>query len=203
MNKNGVDVLTKAQKEEAKADFEEKINADKKVEKLKQQVDDYAAKELAEREINEAKRNPKKRDFAAEKKKVVSDIRQKLKNIREGRSGITAVPLPGVQELIEIAPDVAKLVRILVDENVNKLDDIIDKIYKILKSEIGGVTKKDVRDIIGGKYNKPRETKSELQIKIDNLKKEARLLTEIEEVKAGKPKTEKEEIKKESKNCRF
>lgn len=196
MNKNGVDVLTKAQKEEAKVDFEEKINADKEVEKLKQQVDDYAAKELAEREINEAKRNPKKRDFAAEKKKVVSDIRQKLKNIREGRSGITAVPLPGVQELIEIAPDVAKLVRIFVDENINKLDDIIDKIYKILKSEIGGVTKKDVRDIIGGKYNKPRETKSELQIKIDNLKKEARLLTEIDEVKAGKPKTEKEEIKK-------
>jgi hypothetical protein len=196
MNKNGVDVLTKAQKEEAKADFEEKINTDKEVERLKQQVDDYAVKELAEREINEAKRNPKKRDFAAEKKKVVSDIRQKLKNIRQGRSGITAVPLPGVQELIEIAPDVAKLVRILVDENVNKLDDIIDKIYKILKAEIGVVTKKDVRDIIGGKYNKPRETKSELQIKIDNLKKEARLLTEIEEVKAGKPKTEREEIKK-------
>jgi hypothetical protein len=196
MNKNGVDVLTNTQKEEAKADFEEMVKSEKEVEKLKEQVNDYAAKELAEREINEAKRSPKKRDFAAEKKKVISDIRQKLKNIRQGRSGITAVPLPGVQELIEIAPDVAKLVRILVDENVNKLDDIIDKIYKILKSEIGGVTKKDVRDIIGGKYSKPRETKSELQLKIDNLNREARLLTEIEDVKAGKPKTEKEEIKK-------
>jgi len=144
--------------------------------------------------IGESKK--KKVDFVAERKKVVGDIRQKLKNIRQGRSGITAVPIPGVQEFIEIAPDVAKLLRLYVEEGIDKLDDIVLRIHNILKSELAGVTERDVRDMIAGKYSKPRETKSELQYKVENLKKEQKLLNEIEDVKAGKPKTEKEEIKK-------
>jgi len=203
MNKNGVDVLTKAQKEEAKSDFEKITKANEEVEKLREENDIAAAKELVQREINETKKTvkigeskKKKVDFVAERKKVVGDIRQKLKNIRQGRSGITAVPIPGVQEFIEIAPDVAKLLRLYVEEGIDKLDDIVLRIHNILKSELAGVTERDVRDMIAGKYSKPRETKSELQYKVENLKKEQKLLNEIEDVKAGKPKTEKEEIKK-------
>jgi hypothetical protein len=203
MNKNGVDILTKAQKEEAKADFEKITKANEEVEKLREENDIAAAKELVQREINETKKTvriggttKKKVDFVAERKKVIGDIREKLKNIRQGRSGITAVPIAGVQEFIEIAPDVAKLLRLFVEEGVEKLDDIVLKIHDILKSELAGVTERDVRDMIAGKYSKPRETKSELQYKVENLKKEQKLLNEIEDVKAGKPKTEKEEIKK-------
>ena len=203
MNKNGVDVLTKAQKEEAKADFEKITKANEEVEKLREENDIAAAKELVQREINETKKTvkigeskKKKVDFVAERKKVIGDIRAKLKNIRQGRSGITAVPIPGVQEFIEIAPDVAKLLRLYVEEGIDKLDDIVLRIHNILKSELAGVTERDVRDMIAGKYSKPRETKSELQYKVENLKKEQKLLNEIEDVKAGKPKTEKEEIKK-------
>ena len=203
MNKNGVDVLTKAQKEEAKSDFEKITKANEEVEKLREENDIAAAKELVQREINETKKTvkigeskKKKVDFVAERKKVIGDIRAKLKNIRQGRSGITAVPIPGVQEFIEIAPDVAKLLRLYVEEGIDKLDDIVLRIHNILKSELAGVTERDVRDMIAGKYSKPRETKSELQYKVENLKKEQKLLNEIEDVKAGKPKTEKEEIKK-------
>jgi hypothetical protein len=203
MNKNGVDVLTKAQKEEAKADFEKITKANEEVEKLREENDIAAAKELVQREINETKKTvriggttKKKVDYDAERKKVIGDIRTKLKNIRQGRSGITAVPIAGVQEFIEIAPDVAKLVRLFVDENVDKLDDVISRIHDILKYELAGVTERDVRDMIAGKYSKPRETKSELQYKVENLRKEAKILNEIEDVKAGKPKTEREEIKK-------
>ena len=172
-------------------------------EKLREENDIAAAKELVQREINETKKTviiggtaKKKVDFVAERKKVVGDIRQKLKNIRQGRSGITAVPIAGVQEFIEIAPDVAKLLRLYVEEGIDKLDDIVLRIHNILKSELAGVTERDVRDMIAGKYSKPRETKSELQYKVENLKKEQKLLNEIEDVKAGKPKTEREEIKK-------
>ena len=208
MNRNGVEVLTKAQKEEAKADFEKITKLEEEVEKLREQVNEAAAKELTQREINETKKTvrigettKKKVDYVAERKKVVGDIRQKLKNIRQGRSGITAVPTFGVNELIEIAPDVAKLARLYVKEAVEKfddikLDDLVARIHDILKSELAGVTERDVRDMIAGKYSKPRETKSELQYKVENLKKEQKLLNEIEDVKAGKPKTEKEEIRK-------
>jgi hypothetical protein len=96
---------------------------------------------------------------------------------------------------------VAKLARLYVKEAVEKfddikLDDLVARIHDILKSELAGVTERDVRDMIAGKYSKPRETKSELQYKVENLKKEQKLLNEIEDVKAGKPKTEKEEIRK-------
>jgi hypothetical protein len=203
MNRNGVEVLTKSQKEEAKADFEKIKKLEEEVEELREQVNDAAAKELNKREINENKKTvrigettKKKVDYNAERKKVVSDIRQKLKDIRQGRSGITAVPTFGVNEFIAISPDVSKLARLYVQEGVDKLDEVIDRIYDILKSELGGVTKKDVQDMIAGKYSKPRATKSELQYKLENLRKEAKILNEIEDVKAGKPKTEKEEIRK-------
>lgn len=202
MNRNGVDVLTKAQKEEAKADFEKIAKLEAEVERLREQVNEAAAKELTQREINETKKSrtsggtTKKIDYVAERSKVIGDIRQKLKNIREGRSGINAVPLPGVQEFIEIAPDVAKLARLYVQEGVDNLGDLVTKIHDVLRTELAGVTKQDVQDMIAGKYNEPRPTKSELQYKVESLRKEAKILNEIEDVKAGKPKTEKEEIRK-------
>ena len=202
MNRNGVEVLTKAQKEEAKADFEKIAKLEEEVEKLREQVNEAAAKELTQREINETKKSrtsggtTKKIDYVAERSKVISEIRQKLKNIREGRSGINAVPLPGVQEFIEIAPDVAKLARLYVQEGVDNLGDLVTKIHDVLRTELAGLTKKDVQDMIAGKYNEPRPTKSELQYKVESLRKEAKILNEIEDVKAGKPKTEKEEIRK-------
>lgn len=200
MNRNGVEVLTEAQKKEAKADFEKIAKLEKEVEELREQVNNAAAKELTQREINETKKtrksSTKKVDYVAERNKVISDIRQKLKDIRQGRSGINSVPLPGVQEFIEIAPDVAKLARLYVQEGVEKLDDVVSRIHDVLRTELAGLTKQDVQDMIAGKYNEPRPTKSELQYKVEILRKEAKLLNEIEAVKAGKPKTEKEQIRK-------
>jgi hypothetical protein len=199
MNKNGVDVLTEKQKKEAKEDFEKISKADQEVEGLREKVNEFAAKELTQKEIDETKKKtvrlgeaPKKKvDYAAERSKVIDDIRKKLRSNK-----LTAVPLPYIDKFIEIAPDVAKLARLYVEEGVEKLDDLVAKVHDVLSSEIAGISKKDVQDMIAGKYSKPRETKSEVQRKLEDLKKEAKLLSEIEDVKAGKPKTEREEIKK-------
>ena len=198
MDKNGVDVLTEKQKSEAKADFEKISKLEKEVEDLRANVDEAAAKELTQREINETKKTvrlgeaPKKKvDYAAERSKVIDDIRKKLRSNK-----LTAVPIPFIDKYIEIAPDVAKLARLYVEEGVEKLDDLVAKVYDVLSSEIAGLTKKDVQDMIAGKYSKPRETKSEIQKKVEDLRKEAKLLNDIEDAKAGKPKTEREEIRK-------
>jgi hypothetical protein len=204
MNRNGVEVLTEGQKAEAKADFEKISKLEKEVEDLRAQLDEAAAKELTKREIDETKKKTirlgeakkKKVDYAAERGKVIDDIRKKLKSDK-----LTAVPLPFIDKFIEISPDVAKLAKLYVEEAVEKLEevkleDIVDKIHDFLGSDLAGLTKKDVRDMIAGKYSKPRETKSEIQTKLEGLKREAKILNEIEDVKAGKPRTEKEEIKK-------
>jgi hypothetical protein len=198
MNKNGVDVLTEKQKAEAKADFEKISKLEKEVEDLRAKVDEAAAKELTNREVEETKKTirlgeaPKKKvDYAAERSKVIDDIRKKLRSNK-----LTAVPIPFIDKYIEIAPDVAKLARLYVEEGVEKLDDLVAKVYDVLSSEIAGLTKKDVQDMIAGKYSKPRETKSEIEKNLADLKKEVKILNEIEDVKAGKPKTEREEIRK-------
>jgi len=198
MDKNGVDVLTEGQKAEAKADFEKISKLEKEVADLRAKVDEAAAKELTNREVEETKKTirlgeaPKKKvDYAAERSKVIDDIRKKLRSNK-----LTAVPIPFIDKFIEISPDVAKLARLYVEEGVEKLDDLIEKVHDVLSSEIAGLTKRDVQDMIAGKYSKPRETKSEIQTKLEGLKKEAKILNEIEDVKAGKPKTEREEIVK-------
>ena len=198
MDRNGVEVLTEGQKAEAKADFEKISKLEKEVADLRAKVDEAAAKELTNREVEETKKTirlgeaPKKKvDYAAERSKVIDDIRKKLRSNK-----LTAVPIPFIDKFIEISPDVAKLARLYVEEGVEKLDDLIEKVHDVLSSEIAGLTKKDVQDMIAGKYSKPRETKSEIQTKLEGLKKEAKILNEIEDVKAGKPKTEREEIVK-------
>jgi hypothetical protein len=198
MDKNGVEVLTEGQKAEAKADFEKISKLEKEVADLRAKVDEAAAKELTNREVEETKKTirlgeaPKKKvDYAAERSKVIDDIRKKLRSNK-----LTAVPIPFIDKYIEIAPDVAKLARLYVEEGVEKLDDLVAKVYDVLSSEIAGLTKRDVQDMIAGKYSKPRETKSEIEKKLEDLKKEAKILNEIEDVKAGKPKTEREEIRK-------
>jgi hypothetical protein len=203
MNRNGVDVLTEGQKAEAKSDFEKISKLEKEVADLRAKVDEVAAKELTNREVEETKKTlklgeaPKKKiDYAAERSKVIDDIRKKLRSNK-----LTAVPLPYVDKFIEIAPDVAKLARLYVGEAIEKLEevkleDIVNKVHSFLESDLAGLTKKDVQDMIAGKYSKPRETKSEIQTKLEGLKKEAKILNEIEDVKSGKPKTEREEIRK-------
>ena len=201
MDKNGVDVLTETQKQEAKADFEKISKLEKEVADLRAKVDEAAAKELTNREVEEIKKTirlgeaPKKKvDYAAERSKVIDDIRKKLRSNK-----LTAVPIPYIDKFIEISPDVAKLARLYVAEAIEKfeevkLEDIVDKVHSFLGSDLAGLTKKDVQDMIAGKYSKPRETKSEIEKNLADLKKEVKILNEIEDVKAGKPKTEREEI---------
>ena len=203
MNRNGVDVLTEKQKSEAKDDFDKISKLEKEVEDLRAKVDEAAAKELTQRELDETKKTvrlgeaPKKKvDYAAERSKVIDDIRKKLRSNK-----LTAVPVPYIDKFIEIAPDVAKLAKLYVEEAIEKveevkLEDIVSKIQSVLGPEVAGLTKKDVQDMIAGKYSKPRETKSEIQRKVEDLRKEAKLLNDIEDAKAGKPKTEREEIRK-------
>ena len=209
MDKNGVtefDHLTDLQKEEAKADFEKMQAHEEKVNEEKAKIDKFQAdieetKKAAEKNFKSEKDKPKKekRDYAAEKKSIIDGIRDKWKKAGKSDGNVlTSVALPfskqagtKAKQLIEVSPDVAKLMRIYIDEGVDKLSDVVDKIHDDLGLPLG-IDRKDIYDIIAGKYAKPKPTKSELQRKVDNLKLEAKLLSRIEEVKNGTPRTEKE-----------
>jgi hypothetical protein len=199
MEDNNVDVLTEKQKEEAKAEYEAiKAKLDI-VEAKNKELEKLNSELLAQKVIDEQKGTKKsttkeKRDYTAERKEVIESIKEKLKKARTGESGISAVPVPYAKELIEIAPDVAKLAKLYIEEGAEKLDDVVTKIHSVLKDEISGLQKKDVQDVLAGKYGKPSKARTEIEKKLSDLKAEARLLDKIEEAKQLKPKTEKEKV---------
>jgi len=199
MEDNNVDILTDKQKEEAKKEYEDikaKLDIVESKNKELQKINDEL---LAQKAIDEQKGVKKtitkeKRDYTAERKEVIDSIREKLKKARQGKGGLTVVPVPYAKELIEIAPDVAKLVRLYVEEGSEKLEDVVSKIYDVLKDEIEGIQKKDIQDVIAGKYGKPSKAKTDIERKIKDLKTEAKLINDIEDARQLKPKTEKERV---------
>jgi hypothetical protein len=200
MEDNNTDILTDKQKEEAKKEYDDikaKLDIVESKNKELQKLNDEL---LAQKAIDEKKGVKKttatkeKRDYTAERKEVIDSIKEKLKKARTGQGGLTAVPIPYAKELTEIAPDVAKLVRLYVEEGAEKLEDVVGKIYDVLKDEIDGLKKKDVQDVIAGKYGKPSKARTEVENKIKDLKTEAKLINDIEDARQLKPKTEKEKV---------
>lgn len=196
----GVDVLTPAQKEEAFKDYEKYKKASEDSERKILELEELNRQLLAEKEFNLIKKSvvksKQKKDYAKEREQVFSSIKDKLKKARSGESGLTAVPIPYAAELIAISPEISKLAKLYIEEGVEKLSDVVSKIHENLKNDIDGVTEKDIRNVIAGKYNKPRPAKSDLDKKKALLKREAELLNKIEEVLAGEPKEEKKIIQK-------
>lgn len=167
-------------------------------EKAKQEfIKEQAEKALAKERAKARSRGGVKKtaaEFESERDVFRKNIRNKAK---QARSQLNAVPLPYVAELIAIAPDVAKLVRSYVEQGVSKLDDLVKKIQSDLGEDIEGITENDVRDLIAGEYNAKRPTKNQITADIRELRQQAKLLKQIEDLENGKlPMTESGKIRR-------
>lgn len=189
--------LTENQKASTLKEYEEITKANKAYEEKIAKLQEENAKLLAEQEVKSARKPRVKKsheDYAKERSEIVVDIRGKLKRIRQ-ETNFTIVPY--AHELIAISPDVAKYVKSLVEEGIDKLEDIVSNVHDLLKEDIKDITKKDVIDLIAGKYNEKKQTKNEIVAKLRQLKSEAALLDKIEKLQNGvEPKSEKEKIKR-------
>jgi hypothetical protein len=196
----GVDVLTPSQKEEAFKDYEKYKKASEDSERKILELEELNRQLLAEKEFNLIKKSvvksKEKKDYTKERDQVINSIKDKLKKVNRGESGLMAVPVPYAAQLIAISPEIGKLAKLYIQEGVEKLSDVVSKIHENIKNDIEGVTEKDIRNVLAGKYNKPRPAKSDLDKKKALLKREAELLNQIEQVLAGEPKEEKKIIQK-------
>jgi hypothetical protein len=197
---SGVDVLTPSQKEEAFKDYEKYKKASEDSERKILELEELNRQLLAEKEFNLIKKSvvksKEKKDYAKERDEVFNSIKDKLKKVKRGESGLMAVPVPYAAQLIAISPEIGKLTKLYIEEGVEKLSDVVSKIHENIKNDIEGVTERDIRNVLAGKYNRPRPAKSDLDRKKALLKREAELLNQIEAVLAGEPKEEKKVIQK-------
>jgi hypothetical protein len=202
MDAIGVDVLTEEQKSEIEKEYEAikqaKDEWEKERERLNRKILEFEAQAEVNRQAKEAAKKGKStkttEDFSIERQKIVGDIREKLK---KARSGTNATIVPYANELFAIAPDVAKLVKSLVEQGVVTLTDLVSEVKANLIGEIPQITDSDVRDLISGAYNEKKQTKSQLAKEIFDLKEEARLTNKWAALQAGElPKTEKGKIER-------
>lgn len=133
-------------------------------------------------------------DFVKERRDILDSIKEKLK---KARSETNVTPIPYAKELVTIAPDVAKLVKNLVEEGVTKLSDIVADIHDSLKDSIKGLTTNDIHNIIAGDYNENKQPKNEVTKKVFELRQEAQLINKYEKLKNGiEPISENGKIKR-------
>jgi hypothetical protein len=146
-----------------------------------------------------AKVAAKKMDFKDERKVYVDEFRKRLQEIR---SGAQATIFPYQRELVELAPFVAKMAKSYVSEGIFDLKTIVEGIHDQFKNDIEGLSKEDIRDIIAGKYVDTKQTKDAKLAQIRDLKSQARIEGEIENLKNGLEK-ETKPIEKRKKSDRL
>ena len=193
---NGVEELTDSQMKKVVEDYEnikkelDKSNAEKeRLEELNSKL--IAEKEFQETKIEAQKTKSIKRDYKKERDSVIDDIRAKLKESRKNLYA-EAIPLRPVVDLVKISPDIAKLVKLYAEEGIDKLDQVVKNIHGLLKDEIEGLTERDVIDSIAGKYKDKTRTVNEAKADLYDLKREAKLASEILDLKEGVKKETKE-----------
>lgn len=194
--------LTEDQTKQAVKEYQEikaaKDALDDKVSKLEAANAKLKAEKEIAKVVNSTKKESankgQKRDFAAEREKIINSLKQKWDASR-GKTNSTFIPY--ADRLVEISPDVARLIKVLVEEGIDNLPDLVAAAHDHLKKFVHGITEKDVHDLIAGEYNKPKQTKNEINEKIFNLRTEAKFINRLEELESGvEPKNDKERIKR-------
>ena len=167
----------------AKDELETKLNA------LRDQYNQLAAQVGANKAKAQMKNQAKKSsaEYKAERTKSIADAKKALEDLRNGKTGAFST-IPGVNELIAIAPHVKKYMSSLIGEGIDNLDTIITNIHAEFKDVLVGLSPKNIRDIIAGEYDVPTGTRNELAAKKRLLEREAQLLNELEAAMKGEEK---------------
>lgn len=198
MNISRVPELTEQQKATVQKEHKDISEAEKVYQEKIAGLEAQLAKQRADRKVKETKQaTPKgkktKEDFAKEREDIKKSILAKWNNAKN--VGISADPKNDL--LVQLAPDVGKLVKSYVEEGVIKLEEVTKKIYDELKGTIQGLSEKDIHNIIAGDYNKKLPTKNQLAEQVENIRIEANLINKLEALMRGEePKNEKKKIQR-------
>jgi len=203
MEANNVDELTPEQIKEVEDSVKEYKQKVEEANNRIKDLEDKLSELMAQNEVGIAKKKrvvKSKEERIGERKKAIADAREALKRLRTGEAGLSAVPLPYVREFVAISPYVKKIMQSYVEEGIDNLNLIIDKLYEDFKDVVPGITRKDLRDIVGNQYSERKQTKSELKSAIKDLTEEAKLLSLYEKLLAGEePASPKKKVERNQK----
>ena len=159
---------------------------------------------IAEVGVNKAKAIAKKaskktrEEHIADRKAIVEKAREALKKIRQDPN--TKSTIPGsrqFKELKALAPHVKEFMQDLLNEGIDKFDNIVTDIHAEFKDVLDGLRKSDIVDILAGDYNEKKQTKNEKAAQLHLIKREAQLLKELAEARKGSESAKSETVRTE------
>lgn len=146
----------------------------------KEQVENDLLKQAAADKKSGKRSGKTGSDFKKERSDILADMKAALKDAN--KKMYSAIPL--TPQLAAIAPHVLKLFRSFGEEGVDELSDMIDKIHDVVKDVVDGISKNDVLDILAGKHSE-KSTLSDLQKKLNDLRSQAKLKSNIADLEKG------------------
>lgn len=188
----GVSRLTEDQKRTVEKEFKELEDAKLKFEEEKAK---WAADVALKEQVKGAKKtNKTTEDF----KKDRADIIARMKEKWEKQKNLGIIKRPEDDFIIQMAPEILKLVKSYVEEGASKLGDIVNRAYEEVKGFADGIAPEDIRDIIAGKYTEQKEkTVNDARARLKDIIDEAKLIDQLEILKKGEiPKNERAKIKR-------
>jgi len=164
-----------------------------------------AEKGLAKARLQRSRENKKTaEEYKKERKETLEAAKEALRKLK-GDSGQEVKQfsvVPYSRELQALAPHIKKYFESLVNEGVDKLDNIVNAIHAEFKDAADWLTKSQVTEIIGGAHDEKQPTRSQKNNEIRLLKREAELLTQLKRERLGLGK-EKSETRQAQTNARI
>lgn len=170
------------QKYEANEKVVAQLNA--RIEKLEQQA---AEKEIEKQAKKTAKSDKTPEYFKEQRKTLAERLKKQFEDFKNEtqKTGIVDDGYKQFELTVEMAKTVKDFIKTYLDEGLTKLSELVEKVHDEIKGIVPGISQRDIRDVIAGKYAEKKQTRNEIAEQLRNLKTEQVLIDKIEKLENG------------------
>jgi len=205
MDAVGTDVLTPKQKVEVEKQFE-KIEKERdeykaKLEAANAKFAEMQAQSELSKPASKGKTTAGKRDYKAERQSLKDRLKEEVAAYKAAGQKMGIASDGGAESFVvsaKIAKTITEIAKTHVAEAGAKIKEVVEKTLEDVREYFGDkITDRDIMDVLAGKYNEKRKTRSQLAADMREVQTEAKLLNEYQRLlEGGEPKNEKRQIQR-------
>lgn len=161
---------------------------------------ELAAKENLDKLRKTSSGKSKMRDFKTERASLKDKLKQQFEEYKAAGSKMGISSDGGAESFVisaKMAKTVGEIFKSHAEETALKFEDLVSRVYDEVKDVLTGIKKSDIVDVMAGKYDERKQTINEAAARLRDLKNEAKLLKQLNDLRLGKEeKSEKIKNKK-------
>lgn len=165
---------------------------------LEKKIAEYKANQAIKAEKKQSNTPKTKDDFVKERQSLKEKLKKQLQEYKENLLNVGIIA-DGEKDFImttKIAKTISDIVKSHVEEVGQNLAEVTKKVIDEVKDVLVGITEKDIHEVMAGKYNEKKPTKTKLELDLAALKKEVKLIDELDKLQSGQiPNNKKQRLK--------